>query len=229
MKKILAKVKEHWLLFLVSLVADVFGIWWFFSAQQANIRIDAIETNISHITGTDNISVQWKGNSTIQWDILGSQVYQNSSVQQTIVPKTSEEKKADEITQRAKGALNDFYNAINNKDFVRVEALSHNTFIADPSLSKYFWKTYLANFLAIIDGTWRIQNIKEDADKRKDERFTSRRGFNYEMYYVLKNGQPYKDKWNAIVVYNASEDRFFINALNCETKKCVNQPFFTLR
>lgn len=229
MNKFFTKLSKHWLFILLWLTANILGVFGFLSSHVANVRIDRIESNISQISGTENVSVQWNQNSMIQGEVHDSQVYQNSSVQQTVIPKTNEEKKIDEITQRAKSALVDFYNAINNRDFDRVKILSHNTFIADPALSKYFWKTYLSNFIATIDGTWRPQNITEDPDKRKDEKFISRRGFNYEMYYVLKNKQPYRDKWNAVVVYDPSKDKFFINSLSCETKFCINQPFFTLK
>jgi hypothetical protein len=110
-----------------------------------------------------------------------------------------------------------------------VKELSDNTFIGDPALSKYFSSTYLSRFLGTLNGTWKIQKIEIDPDKTKDERHVSRRGFNYEMYYTLKNGQSYRDKWNAIVKYDPADDAFFINSLNCETKFCINQPFFTLK
>lgn len=181
------------------------------------------------MSGTENILVQWSENSTIQWDVRDSQVYQNSSIQQTVIPKTPEEKKADEISQRAKSALVDFYNAINSKDFEKVKRLSDNTFIGDPVLSKNFSASYLDRFLGTLNGTWKIQKIEMDIDKTKDEKYVSRRGFNYEMYYTLKNGQSYRDKWNAIVKYDPASDTFFINSLNCETKLCINQPFFTLK
>lgn len=210
-------------------MANILGVWWFLSSHEANVRIDKIESNFSQISGTGNISVQWDQNSTIQGEVHDSQIYQNSSVQQTITPKTPEEKRADEISQRAKSALVDFYNAINAKNFEKVEKLSDNTFIGDPVLSKNFSAIYLNRFLWTLNGTWKIQEVEMDPDKTKDEKYVSRRGFNYEMYYTLKGGQSYRDKWNAIVKYDPVSDAFFVNSLNCETKFCVNQPFFTLK
>ena len=228
-----AKISKHWFVFIFSIIANGLWIWWFFTAQQATTHIDKIDNQINEMktsfSGSGNLSLQWNNNATIQGSIQsGSQVYQNSPVQQTIIPKTQEEKRSDEITKQAQSTLADFYLAISNKDFEKVKILSDNTFIWDPNLSRYFSETYLRDFLDIVDGTWKIQHIEEDTDQQKDTIYESRRSFHYEMLYTLKNGQPYKDKWNAIIKYSPEKNAYYVNAITCETKNCTNQPFFTL-
>lgn len=46
------------------------------------------------------------------------------------------------------------------------------------------------------------------------------------MHYTLKNGKDYIDKWNAIIKYDKKSNKYFVNAINCETKNCGNTPFF---
>lgn len=229
MNQFFQKVSKHWLALLLWLAANILGVCGFFIANDANIRIDKIESRQLIVNGSWNISIQWNNNPMIQGEIKESQIYQNSSIQQTVIPKTLEEKRIEEISSRSKSILVDYYNAINNKDFKRIKNLQDNTFIWDTGLSKYFWPEHLSIFLKSLDWTWKIQNIEEDLDKRKDTEFVSRRWFNYEMYYTLKNWQVFRDKWNAIVKYDIENNIYLVNAISCETKRCINQPFFSIK
>lgn len=200
---------------VITLISSILWILWFI-------------ISLYNYNSIKNISFTQEGKDNNQQNINVESNSNISSVNQyngPVIPKSEDEIKKQKISDTALSTVKDFYNYLNNENYDRLFSLFDEPFKNDSNIRTYFSEDRITNFLNLIDGTWKPQQIEEELDDRKDINFLIRRGFRYNLKYEVEL-KDYIETWKMILVSRDGGSTFSVNSIYCEERNCSKKLFY---
>jgi len=118
-----------------------------------------------------------------------------------------------------------FYNYINNKDYIWLLSIFDRPFKKDTTIKTYFSEKRLNNFVDSLDWSLEIKEVLEVTQGRKNTEYIIRKSYKYLLKYKINNIE-FKENWKIVLVSRDWGDNFLVNSLFCESKGCSKSPFY---